>query len=76
MTIEEADLAKKLVYQLMESKDASIRKDFLAQHSGSGWLGVVSNTLNTNNAPSEVLPETGVQPSLFDLEPALAGSRK
>jgi DNA gyrase subunit B len=37
VTLEEAELAKKLVYQLMESKDASVRREFLEQHGG-GWI--------------------------------------
>ncbi|NWJ46769.1 MAG: type IIA DNA topoisomerase subunit B [Chloroflexi bacterium] len=37
VTIEEADLASKLVHQLMESKDAGVRREFLEQFGG-GWL--------------------------------------
>jgi len=37
VTLDEVDMAKKLVFQLMESKDASVRRDFLEKHGGS-WL--------------------------------------
>jgi DNA gyrase subunit B len=45
--LNEIDLAKKLVFQLMESKDAGVRREFLEKHGGS-WLELGANGLVTD----------------------------
>ncbi len=57
VTIEEADLAKKLVFQLMEGKDASVRREFLEKHGG-GWLEAAASAVNQSPlVQAEVAPK-------------------
>jgi DNA gyrase subunit B len=54
VTIEEADLATKLVHQLMENKDASVRRTFLEEFGG-GWVSSQPETsANTIDKPEGV----------------------
>ncbi|MEI7554504.1 type IIA DNA topoisomerase subunit B [Candidatus Chlorohelix sp.] len=51
VTIEEADLASKLVHQLMESKDAGVRREFLEQFGG-GWLAPTMPSIGKTSTES------------------------
>jgi DNA gyrase subunit B len=62
VTMDEADLATRLVHQLMESKDASIRREFLANYGG-GWQGeaaTIVEPIRLETAQGSVKREKGV----------------
>ncbi len=74
VTIEEADLAKKLVFQLMEGKDASVRREFLEKHGG-GWLEAATQTATAQaETPAELEIATEVVTKKVTEEPELVAT--
>jgi len=59
VTIEEADLATKLVHQLMENKDASVRRTFLEEFGG-GWLSTLPEISVSSQPETLVTDRTAV----------------